>query len=206
DFALTLPAGDYIASFVANISNAELNIPETGDASVYFIANTFSNNKAEIFGVLDTFSVDGDMDKDIELNRYYSEIRFAFTDAGDLSQVKKLIVKREHDANFYAPFHPTMDNPVEDSSEIVLHPQLDEANREVFFNQFIGNTPIPVPLKYKVDVYDGSDELIRTFQVESEIRNNMQLLFRGKLLDAPNGQFVVRLNENWDGEKQVDFN
>ncbi len=206
DFALTLPAGDYIASFVANVSNAELNIPETGDALTYFIANTFSNSKAEIFGVLDTFSVQGDMQKDIELNRYYSEIRFEFTDVGDLSEVAKLIVKREHDVNFYAPFHPTMDNPIEDSSEIVLLPQFDEANREVFFNQFIGNTPIPVPLKYKVDVYDGSDELIRTFQVESEIRNNMQLLFRGKLLDAPNGQFVVRLNENWDGEKQVDFN
>ncbi|MBD1424535.1 hypothetical protein [Sphingobacterium arenae] len=206
DFALTLPGGDYIASFVTNVSNAELDIPEIGGASDYFVANTFSNSKAEIFGVLDTFTVQGDMQKDIALNRYYSEIRFAFTDPGDLSGVAKLIVKRTHEANFYAPFNPIMNNPIEDTSEIVLLPEFDETNREIYFNQFIGHTSIPLPLGYRVDVYDASDEWIRTFQVESEIRNNMQLLFRGKLLDAPNGQFVVRLNEKWDGEQQVDFN
>src|SRR5690606_9597590 len=206
DFSLTLPAGDYNASFVANISNAELNIPEAGNAGAYFIANTFANHKAKIFGVLDTFSVSGDMQKDIELSRYYSEIRFVFTDTRDLSHVAKLVVKQEHEPKFYAPFQPVMNNPVDDLSEIVILPEFSEDTREVFFNQFIGNTTIAAPLTYMVEAYDVSDELITTFQVESEIHNNMQLLFRGKLLDAPNGGFVVRLNENWDGEKQVDFN
>lgn len=206
DFALTLPAGDYIASFVTNISNAELRIPETGNASDYFIANIFSNSKAKIFGVLDTFSVEGDMQKDIVLNRYYSEVRFAFTDTKDLSHVAKLIVKQGHEGLFYAPFYPAMDSPVEDLSELVIFPEFEEDNREVFLNQFIGNTLAPVPLMYTIEAYDAFDELITTFQVESEIHNNMQLLFRGKLLEAPNGQFVVRLNENWDGEKQVNFN
>ncbi len=206
DFQLTLPAGDYIASFVTNVSNTELNIPETGNAAAYFIANTFANHKAKIFGVLDTFSVNGDMQKDIELSRYYSEVRFAFTDAADLSHVAKLVVKQGHEPQFYAPFQPVMNNPVDDLSEIVILPGFSEDNREVFFNQFIGYTTIAVPLTYIVEAYDVSDELITTFQVDSEIHNNMQLLFRGKLLDTPNGGFVVRLNENWDGEKQVDFN
>lgn len=206
DFALEIPAGDYIASFVTNVSNEELNIPEIGHASTYFITNPFSNSKAEIFGVLDTFSVGGDMQRDIELNRYYSEIRFAFTDSGDLSEVAKLVVKQEQEPTFYAPFLPTMENPVEDFSEIILYPQFDASTREVFFHQFIGNTPLPVLLRYTLEVYNAADELLRTFQVESEIRNNIRLLFSGKLLDATNGQFVVRLNEDWDGDKQVDFN
>lgn len=205
DFALTLPAGDYIASFVTNVSNAELNIPETGHALEYFMANTFSNSHAKIFGVLDTFSVDGDMQKEIELSRYYSEVRFEFTDTGDLADVAKLIIKRGHEANFYAPFDPAMENPVEDLSEITILPRFDDDHREVFFNQFIGNTTTAVALMYTVEVYDASDTLMRTFQVESELHNNMQLLFRGKLLDSPNGQFVVHLKENWNGDKQVNF-
>lgn len=206
DFQLTLPAGDYIASFATNVSNGELNIPETGNADAYFIANTFSNYKASVFGVLDTFSVSGDMQRDIELNRYYSEIRFAFTDTRDLSHVGKLVVKQGHEPKFYAPFQPAMGSPVEDMSEIVIFPEFSDDNREVFFNQFIGNTTVATPLTYILEVYDVSDELITTFQVDSEIHNNMQLLFRGRLLDTPNGGFVVYLNENWDGEKQVDFN
>lgn len=205
DFALTLPAGDYIASFVTNISNEELNIPETIDASEYFIANAFSNSKATIFGVLDTFSVDDDMQKDIELQRYYSEVTFEFTDTDELTSVTKLVIKRGHEANFYAPFYPAMNNPVEDLSEITILPEFDGSNRTVFFNQFIGNASAAATLMYTVEVYDASDALIRTFQVESEIHNNMQLRFQGRLLDGPNGQFVVHLNENWNGDKHVNF-
>lgn len=205
DFGLVLPAGDYIASFVTNVSQAELDIPETGNASEYFIASTFSNHEAKIFGVLDTFSVSGDMNKEIELNRYYSEIKFAFTDTQDLSHIAKLVVKREHEPLFYTPFQQAMDNPVRDTSEITIVPAFNEDNREVFFNQFMGNVPEVIPLIYTVEAYDVDDEMVSTFQVEGEIRNNVQLLFRGNLLDAPNGQFVVRLNEDWEGEKLVEF-
>src|SRR5690606_39968319 len=65
DFPLVLPAGDYIASFVTNVSSEELNIPEMGNAATYFIANPLSNSKAEIFGVLDTFWVAGEIRRDI---------------------------------------------------------------------------------------------------------------------------------------------
>ncbi|PRD49354.1 hypothetical protein [Sphingobacterium haloxyli] len=205
DFQLTLPSGDYIASFVTNVSNAALTIPETGNADGYFIANMFANHKAKIFGVVDTFSVDGDMHKEIELSRYYSEIRFAFTDTKDLSHVGKLVIKQGHVPKFYAPFRPAMDSPVQDVSEIVILPEFSD-NKELFFNQFIGNTVVPTRLSYVVEAYDIADKLITTFEVESEVRNNMQLLFRGSLLGTPNGGFVVRLNENWSGEKQVGFN
>src|SRR5690606_40045244 len=111
------------------------------------------------------------MQRDIELNSYYSEIRFAFTDSGDLWEVAKLVVKQEQEPTFYAPFLPTMETTVEDFSEIILYPQFDASTREVFFHQFISNTPLPVLLRYTLEVYNAADELLRKFQVESEIRN-----------------------------------
>src|SRR5690606_21976000 len=149
--------------------------------------------------------VGGGMPRDIELNGYYSERRVAFTDRGELSEVAKLVVKQEQEAALYAPFLPTMETPEEVFSEIIVYPKFDASTREVFVHQFIGNTPLPVLLRYTLEVYNAADELLRKFQVESEIRNNIRLLFSGKLLDATNGQFVVRLNEDWDGDKQVDF-
>lgn len=205
DFALMLPAGEYIASFVTNVSNAELIIPEAGDAASYFMANTFSNSKAKIFGVLDTFVVAGNIQRDMELNRYYSAIKFEFTDSEDLSEVSKLLVRSQHGVLSYAPFNLDMESSVSDDSELIIYPEFNHKQREISFNQFIGQASIPVTVAYEVEVYDSSDELIRTFQVESEIRNNMQLLFRGQLLDTPNGGFMVRLNESWDGEKAVEF-
>src|SRR5690606_36683681 len=125
----------------------------------YFITNPFSNSKAEIFGVFDTFSVEGDMQRDIELNRYYSAIRFAFTDSGDLSEVAKLVVKQEQEPTFYAPFLPTMETPLEDFSEISLYPRFDSSTREVYCLQFLANTPLPVLLRYTLDAYNAADEL-----------------------------------------------
>lgn len=205
NFKLHLPAGDYLASFVANISDAELYIPEIDDARSYFMANPFSNYKAKIFGVLDTFSVQGDLQRELELIRYYSEIRFDFLDTEDLSSIRKLVIKREHPGHIYAPFEPTIPDRVEDVSEIVLRPEFEAGNQTIFFNQFIGDVSESVPLAYRIEAYDASDALLTTFGVEAEIHHNMQLLFRGKLLDGPNGGFVVRFNENWGGNKQIDF-
>ena len=206
DFSLVLPAGSYIASFVANVSNAELHIPEIGSASAYYVSNSFANHKANIFGVLDTFSVDGNTERELELKRYYSEVRFAFTDIRDLSNVAKLVVKQVHQPKFYAPFQPAMNNPVLDDSEIVIPTEFTADNREVFFHQFMGNIMVPTSLMYEVEAYDVSDGLITRLRLDAEVVNNVRLLFRGKLLETPGSGFVVRLNEDWDGEKNVDFN
>ena len=205
DFALQLPEGDYIASFVANISNAELQIPERADAASYYIANTFENHQAAIFGVIDTFSVSGDLQRELEMNRYYSEVHFTFTDTKDLSEVKKIEIEALHSTPFYTPFTMELAPELSAPSIITLYPNFDGSHQEIYFNQFIGNRSMAIPLQYRVSVYDQDDELLRSFDVSSELVQNMQLLFSGKLLDSPNGQFVVRLNEQWSGEKQVDF-
>lgn len=206
DFTLSLPAGNYIASFVANESMAALPIPADADALAYHIANTFANHDARIFGVLDTFEVRENRVLDLTLERYYSEVNFEFTDQVDLAGVKTILIKALHQPTYYAPFNPSFSNRPHDQSVISKQPDFT-LHKTIRFNQFLGRVFSPVPLSYAVEVYGADNLLIRTFTVSAEMVNNMQLTFRGALL-APTGtsaNFVIRFNENWDGTKTVDF-
>ncbi|TYP96025.1 hypothetical protein BC792_108117 [Sphingobacterium allocomposti] len=207
DFTVSLPEGEYVASFAANISDATLLIPGEVAADSYYLANVFANHQAKIYGVLDTFAVSKDMQLDVILKRYYSEIKFEFTDSRDLSRVEKLVVKRQREPVFYAPFNPMMANPIQDMTEIVVHRHFDEGGKEFVFHQFLGGREVALPISYLVEAYDGEGILLRSFTVDSAIPNNVQLVFRGKLLDAAhlNAGFQVRLNETWDGSQIVEF-
>lgn len=206
DLSLSLPIGNYYASFVSNVSNAELNIPERANADDYFMANSFSNHRAQIFGLVDTFAVDSEMQIEATLQRYYSQIRFEFTDSDDLSHIGKLIFTPEHDPYFYSPFVAAMGNPVLDQSEIILIPNFEEDGKEIVFHQFMGRVVTPQPIQYRVEVYDKVNELLRTFTVSSSIKENVQLVFRGQLLtNQQEVTFTVRQNEEWGGETIVSY-
>ena len=49
--------------------------------------------------------------------------------------------------------------------------------------------------------------MLRTFQINSAMKNNIQLVFRGELLEdaSKNVAFQITKNENWDGENEVSF-
>ncbi|KGE15036.1 hypothetical protein [Sphingobacterium deserti] len=207
DFSLSLPAGDYIASYVSNESRENLMVPEAVAASSLYIGNRFSNHQARIFGVLDTFTVSGDMEREIILRRYFSQVKFEFTDAADLGKVEKLSITRRHDPEFYAPFNMSLANPILDQSEIVVYPEFVPADQSISFHQFIGEVSTPFPLTYRVNAYDAGDALLRSFEVSSAVRNNMLLIFRGALL--PNNEaganFQILFNEDWDGQEISSF-
>ncbi|TDS10358.1 hypothetical protein [Sphingobacterium paludis] len=207
DFSLSLPAGDYIASFVSNESSEKLMLPEAAAATSLYIANRFSNHQARIFGVLDTFTVTGDMERQIVLRRYFSQVKFEFTDATDLKRVNKIVISRRHDPEFYAPFHTSLVNPIVDASQIVVYPEFSQGDHTVAFHQFIGQVSTPFPLTYTVDAYDAEDILLRSFEVSSALRNNMLLIFRGALLPHHEAvkNFQVLFNENWDGQEISPF-
>ena len=61
-------------------------------------------------------------------------------------------------------------------------------------------------IKYELTVYEKGS-VIRSFELKSEVKNNMQVLFKGLLLEEINpGQgFIIRKNEKWDGNIDVDF-
>ncbi len=100
DFSLSLPAGQYIASFVTNESNESLILPTSTIFSSFYMGNRFANHEAQIFGRLDTFNVTADMEREIALKRYFSEIKFEFTDDADLNHVARIDISRIHDPEF----------------------------------------------------------------------------------------------------------
>ncbi|MFD2967449.1 hypothetical protein [Sphingobacterium bambusae] len=207
DFSLSLPAGQYIASFVTNESSESLILPTSTIFSSFYMGNRFANHEAQIFGKLDTFTVTGHMEREIALKRYFSEIKFEFTDDIDLSHVARIEIGRTHNPEFYAPFNVTLVNPILDQSEILIVPSFSSTNKTIAFNQFLGNVLQPLAVGYRVQVYDEANTLLRSFEVNSAIPNNVQLLFRGRLLEAAGetSSFSIVLKDEWDGQHIIDF-
>ncbi|GHE41196.1 hypothetical protein [Sphingobacterium griseoflavum] len=207
DFSLSLPLGRYIVSFVANESDSTLVLPSAPSFSNWYVGNRFANYTARVFGLLDTFTVSGHMERELILKRYFSQIKFEFTDPGDLTSVGKIVIRRMHEPEFYAPFNRTLANPILDQSQIVIFPTFMSGDKTIFFNQFIGNVMEPFDIAYRIDVYSRVDTLLRTFELTSAIRNNMQLVFRGPLLgDTGTGSsFSILFKEDWDGHDIISF-
>jgi len=201
--SLSLPPGNYHSSFAANESEAGLIL------GGYYFSNTFSNHLAKVFGVVDTFAVQGDSDANLVLERYYSRVKFEFTDTGDLSEVGRIVFTPAHEPYFYAPFATGMANPVLDQSDISVTPDFANTGKELTFHQFMGRLPAPGNLSYTVEVYDAANVLLRTFSVSASIKNNVQLVFRGDLLSGTNAKtnngFSVAYDKNWNGNVEKTF-
>lgn len=204
---ISLPRGRYEISFVRNLSAAPLIWPnEVKNSQQFYYSNAFSNHLANVFATEVEINLDGDKQESIVLNRYYSQIKFEFTDDRSLSHVDRIIVTPLHEPFFYAPYNTDMVNPVLDQSELVLSPNFAESN-EIVFNQFLGKLAAPRPVGYRLDVYGQDGALLRSFDVSASIRNNVQVVFRGELLSGVNQQtgFDIRFNEVWDDEVVIGF-
>lgn len=204
-----LPVGLYYASFVSNSSDTALLLPPTViDAASWWISNRFSNYQAVVFGTtVPDLSVDKNTEIEATLNRYFSEIKFEFTDEDDLSDISKIIVKQLQDALVYAPYRNPSTYAMEDSTVITLNQPFTQTHKSIQFNQFIGQVNEAVDLAYRVEVYDRDDELIRSFDVSSAIKNNVQLLFKGNLLSGTDkqGHFQIEWNKQWNDALTEDF-
>lgn len=202
-----LPPGDYRGSFVSNDSEAELLIPPQPNADQYYVSNTFSNRLAKVYGMELDFTVRKDMEFDLLLRRYYSQVKFEFTDNRDLSTIKRIVVSQDHPPFYYAPFTKMTANPVVDQTEIVYAVDFNQDSKEILFNQFMGNVATAYPVSYTLRVYNQADKLLRTFSVSGNIKNNVRLIFRGELLDGvnANNSFAIRYQDDWDSDNTIDF-
>lgn len=203
---LALRKGKYIAHFVSNFSS----VPLLSDKGVskskdHFIGRVFSDGDTEIFGSVDTITVDEDSSFPIALKRYYSLVTFELTDPLGLDEVDRIRVTPSHDPFFYAPFATSMSNPIQEQSEIVLKPDFNEDSQTFSFHQFIGDVSQTQNLSYRIEVFTNQNELLRSFDVQGNSRNNAKLIFRGKLLDYMEGSFPFVLEEEWDEEDEVLF-
>ena len=203
---LSLKKGKYIAHFVSNFSSVPL-LSDKGalKSQDHFIGRLFLDGHTEIFGSVDTITIQEDRSFPIALKRYYSQVTFELTDPLGLEEVDKIRVTSLHDPYFYAPFASSMSNPIQDQSEVVLDPDFNEDSRTFSFHQFIGNVSQPQNLRYQIEVFTNQDELLHSFEVQGNSRNNAKLIFRGKLLDYTEGSFPFVLEEEWDEEDEVLF-
>src|SRR5690606_28666587 len=106
-------------------------------SSDLYISNLFSNKEAEVFGYTGKLSVTGNLTSNIVLQRLYSQVKLEFTDNLDLSVVKKIVIKQEHEPFFYSPFTTAMTNPIIDQTSIEITDDF-QINKQLVFNQFMG--------------------------------------------------------------------
>lgn len=197
---LNLNHGFYQISFIRNHSDETLAFPsQLYYSSEYFYTNIFSNYLARIFANEIELLVTGNVSEEVELNRYYSQVKFEFTDTQDLSVVHRIVISPTHDPYFYAPFNSSLSPSFDDGSLIEVQPDFS-TSQEFVFNQFLGYRPTATTVAYHLEAYDASDNLLRALDVEASIRNNVQLVFRGQLLSGglSNTDIQFHINEDWD--------
>jgi len=209
ELSIKLSVGNYYASVFSNVSTKELLLPATVEnASTLYLANAFENHKALIFGTnIPAFEVKNSVEREVLLKRYFSQVKFDFTDEEDLSFIHKIVFKPTHTPFVYSPFATSTSDMITDESVITIQPSFSQEHKSISFNQFMGDLAQPATVGYVVDVYGADSELLRTFEVNSTIKNNVQLTFTGNLLtdvDKPNN-FQIKWNQEWDDELTETF-
>ncbi|MDM1293680.1 hypothetical protein HX021_05145 [Sphingobacterium sp. N143] len=205
-FDIILPEGNYYLSLVAKNSTLPFQIANTAnDINSFYISNPFKEHDAETFAARDTFEVKDALERKLTLNRIYSEIQFEFIDTVDLSQIDSVQVRQLHPAFLYYPFVSKV-NDKEDPALLTIIPAFSGDNKNMVFNQFMGDYLANKEVKYELSVF-RQGEMIRRFMVESSISNNVQLLFKGKLLEGFKGGqgFVVEKNEKWKDNIVIEY-
>ncbi|MBL1410603.1 hypothetical protein [Sphingobacterium faecale] len=202
---LNVPEGKYSICFVSNTSNRDLILPSNPTLSNFYVGNYFSNANADIFGYYGELEVNGETDHEVKLRRLFSQIKLEFTDASDLSVISKIRISQQHESFFFAPFLSNMTNPILDQSDVEVVGDFQQ-NKQLVFNQFMGEQTLAVPIKYSISLL-GTNGVLRTFQLQSTLKQNMQLVFRGNLLvDVdPIGTFQIRRDMDWDGDQEATF-
>jgi len=204
-FDVELPNGSYYLSLIAKNSTLPLIMAEAVDFEHFYVTNSFAEQAAELFAGRDTFEVKGAAERVLNLNRIYSEVKLTFTDSEDLSVIDSIQVEQLHPVFHYYPF-TTRSSDQFDKSVLTVVPHFTAANQSFTFNQFMGYYLGNTAIKYQFRVF-REGKLLRTFELGSEIRNNVQIQFKGKLLESANGNlgFQVVKNEHWDDNIVIEY-
>ncbi|WP_343537003.1 hypothetical protein AB3466_21600 [Sphingobacterium thalpophilum] len=205
-FDVALPTGAYYFSLIVKNSTDPLIFPSTiNDIRSLAVSNPFHEQLAEIFAARDTFEVKESIDRVLTVNRIYSEIKFESLDSEDLSRIDSIHIRQLHAAFQYYPFASAA-NDKQDQTVLRLVPGFSVTNKTFRFHQFMGDIAQDVPIKYELTLFkDGA--AVRVFELGSAIRNNVQILFRGKLLEGVGASqgFQVVKNEKWRDAVVVDY-
>ncbi len=205
-FNIALPNGTYYLSLLSKNSSAPLLIPAAvANPGSLSVANPFSEQSAVVFAVRDTFDVKASMERVLTMDRMYSEVKFECTDIEGLDLIDSIHIRQQHKAFQYYPF-ATMGEGQSDNTLLRIIPNFSIDTKSFVFNQFMGEVPENKTVRYELKVF-RKGELMRTFEAGSEIRNNVQLLFKGKLLDGASEDqgFHVTKNEKWRDNVVIEY-
>lgn len=179
-------------------------------AEDFYIQSLNEDQNDMVFGtVITNFEVKDDIELDIELDRYYSEIGFEFEDNLDWTSLQRIEVEPLQSI-YYSPFNPSFSNPegVQEKNPGRIFYQESFENGAIRFNQFLGFRGDPIELTYRLSAYDRENRLLNQVMTTAEITHNMRLIFSGYLLgsNTESGHvFRIDWESPWKESIRVNF-
>lgn len=210
ELALKLADGEYFISFAANFSEEPLlHSASIVHANDLFLYQKLSDNAAVYGTLLNGLDISADLTMDLEMERYFSEVNFEFTDEQDLGTVQKIEIE-SLSKPFFSPYNIGFDPAnelIQLEDKIIFYPEFDDSNN-IRFYQFLGKTTLPKSVSYKLTAFGVSDTILREVTVSALINNNVQLSFIGKLLEGTgsiNSGFRINWKNEWGTPVNIGF-
>jgi len=211
ELTFKLSDGEYFISFIANFSEEPLIFPTSlSKANEFFIYQKLLKKSAVVYGTLiSELEIDADLNMDLEMERYFSEVNFEFTDTHGLTSVQKIEVENIQ-KTVYFPYSQPFDvggDLTEQEEKLVFMPDFSTSNN-IRFHHFLGKTPSPRSVSYKLKAFDANGDLLREVDVSAMVNNNVQLSFVGKLLESTgniNSGFSIKWKNEWRQPINIGF-
>ncbi len=208
---LKLMDGNYFVSFTVNFSDEPLIFPASATgAREFFIYQKMQDQNAIAYGTLiPDLQVSADLSMNLEMERYFSQVRFGFTDTQGLSEVHKIEIEKLQKTLFF-PYGPVIfpdTDWINQEEKITYFPDFNEGTG-VQFNQFLGKPDAPREVTYRLKAYNSGNELLREVVVSTFIRNNVKLSFLGKLLEYTGNTdtgFRIHWQNEWEDPVIINF-
>lgn len=211
ELTFKLSDGEYFISFIASFSEEPLIFPASlSKAKEFFIYQKLLDKSAAAYGALvSELEINADLDMDLEMERYFSEVNFEFTDPGDLASVRKIEVENIQ-KTIYFPYSQPFDvggGLMEQEEKLIFTSDFSTSNN-IRFHHFLGKTPSPKLVSYKLRAFNSNGDLLREVDVSAMINNNVQLSFVGKLLESTgniNSGFSIKWKNEWGQPVNIVF-
>lgn len=203
-----LEEGAYFLHAAAIFSPDEWVLPDSiQHAGDLYLHQPFHGKNAPTFaGNIPSLNVSDDMSISLNMERMYSQIRMELTDSTGLEDVHRMTVTALKEMTYFpylqAGIHEKEGTEtVEFIKDFSQHPFIE-------FNYFMGITTLPLEVGYLLSAYDASNNLLKQINLQASILNNVELVFRGNLLESSSGSNLThRFNWNqvWQEQKIIDF-
>lgn len=205
---IKLYPGTYDVLLLAYRSGSNLLLPENlTHASEFYLGQSFDDYQAVTFASWKKGLEVGNADvtEPAVLTRCFSSVTFDFTDLwSDLTEVKKIDIVRKHENYWYTPYGEPAERPIDDLNSLSFEGFEKEEDYQLTFHQFLGIPNGLLKVSYVVTAYGRGGEELNQVALSEDIRNNMQLKFRGRLLGNID-RFSIKINPVWDEAIEHDF-